>query len=131
MSYLEAEIDESLENLGIQSRKLAPEDLDILIASLGNVFFCESANHLDPIQLRVNRTEYNPDFWQEVSKHIESDQLIFVVFDTSYRAWEIASPQHLERILSDTTGYPFWVTDMSFRFLIYMDDHNCVSWAYP
>ncbi len=39
MSYLEAEIDESLENLGIQSRKLAPKDLDILIASLGNVFF--------------------------------------------------------------------------------------------
>ena len=131
MSYLEAEIDESLENLGIQSRKLAPENLDILITSLGNVFFCESANPLDPIQLRVNRTEYKPDFWQEVSKHIESDQLIFVVFDTSYRAWEIASPQHLERILSDTTGYPFWVTDMSFRFLIYMDDHNCVSWAYP
>ena len=41
MSYLEAEIDESLENLGIQSRKLAPENLDILITSLGNVFFCE------------------------------------------------------------------------------------------
>ncbi len=54
MSYLEAEIDESLENLGIQSRKLAPEDLDILIASLGNVFFCESANHL--IQLSYGLT---------------------------------------------------------------------------
>lgn len=131
MSYLETEIDVSLENLGIQSRKFPPKNLDTLIASLGNVFFYESTNHLDSTQLRVNRTEYNPNFWQEASEHIQSDQLIFIVFDTSYRAWEIASPEQLERILSDTTGYPFWVTDMSFRFLIYMDDHDCVSWAYP
>lgn len=131
MSYLKTEIDVSLENLGIQSRKLSPKDLDTLIASLGKVFFCESADHLDPTQLRVNRTEHNSDFWQETSEHIQSDQLIFIVFDTSYRAWEIASPQQLERILSDTTGYPFWVTNMSFRFLIYMDEHDCVSWAYP
>ncbi|MGR2708532.1 hypothetical protein K0P33_13985 [Pseudomonas sp. ArH3a] len=129
MSYLETEINESLENLGIQNKKISAPDLDILITSIAKVFFCEGANFLDPIQLRVKRTEYNPNFWQEVSWRIQSDQLIFLVCDTSYRAWEIGPPQQLERILSDTTGYPFWVTDVSFSFLIYMDDHDCVSWA--
>ena len=129
MSYLETEINESIEKLGIQNKKISPKDLDTLMESLGKTFFCEGANCLDPTQLRVKSAEHNPNFWQEVSGRIHSDQLILIVLDTSYRAWEIGPPQQLQRVLADTTGYPFWVTDVSFSFLIHMDDHDCASLA--
>ena len=129
MSYLETEIDEALENLGIENRKLNTDELEALITSLRHAFFCAGKRVLDPIELRVKHSEHNPDFWQEVSERILNDDLILVVFDTAYKAWGIQNSELLKCVLSETTGYPFWVTDRRFSFLVYVDDHDCVSWA--
>jgi predicted transcriptional regulator len=129
MSHLEKEVDDVLKNLNIQNKKLSDDNLKILISRLCEEFFVMKSRFLDPAGLRVKHSEHNPDFWHEISEHIIQGQLIFVVFDTAYRAWEIESPQLLEHILSETTGYPFWVTDVFFSFLVYMDDHDCVQWA--
>ena len=129
MSYLETEIDEALGNSGIENRKFDTDELEALITSLRQVFFDAGNRFLDPVELRVKYSEHNPGFWQEVSERILHDDLIFVVFDTAYRAWGIEKSEQLKRVLSETTGYPFWVTDRHFSFLVYVDDHDCVSWA--
>lgn len=129
MSYLETEIDEVLESLCIKNKKLNTDALKALTASLCQKFCRAGCSLLNPTELIAKRTEHNPGFWKEVSQRIHQDRLIFMVFDTAYRAWEIESSRQLERILFETTGYPFWVTDTNFSFLIYMDDHDCVTWA--
>ncbi|MGY2377611.1 hypothetical protein ACW9IB_24190 [Pseudomonas sp. SDO524_S393] len=128
MSYLETEIDETLENLCIENAKFNTDELKTLITNLCNFFF-GGAQYLDPKKLKIKHAEYNPKFWQEVSKRIHTDQLILIVVDTAYRAWSIEKAEDIENVLSETTGYPFWITDKKFSFLIYMDDHDCVSWA--
>lgn len=128
MSYLEIEIDEALENLRIENRKFNTDELKVLIAFLCKIFF-GGAKFLDPNNIKIKHIEHNPGFWQEVSKRITKDQLIFVVFDTAYRAWAIEKAEHIQCVLSETTGYPFWITDKKFSFLIYMDDHDCVNLA--
>lgn len=128
MSYLETEIDETLENLQIKNTKFNTDELKTLITSLCKIFF-GGAQYLDPNSLKIKHAEYNPKFWQEVSKRIYNDQLILIVVDTAYRAWAIEKAENIENVLSETTGYPFWITDKKFSFLIYMDDHDCVSFA--
>ncbi|MCF5724155.1 hypothetical protein [Pseudomonas syringae] len=129
MSYLETEIDEALENSGIENKKLDTVELEALITPLRQFFYGAGKGLLDPVELRVKHSEHNPDFWQEVSERILSNDLILVVFDTAYRAWGIETSEQLKRVLSETTGYPFWITDRRFSFLVYVDDHDCVSWA--
>lgn len=115
----------------MKTRELNTDDLNALTASLGRQYYRKEASVLDPVALIAKRTEHNPEFWQEISTRIEGDHLILilVVFDTAYRAWEFGNPHQLQRVLSETTGYPFWVTDINLTFLIFMDDHDCVSWA--
>jgi hypothetical protein len=129
MSHLKTEINEALDDLCIQHKELTLEELNALIVSLCRYFFRQGESILDPIRLITKSTEYNPGFWQEVSKRIQCNHLILIVFDTAYRAWEIGDSHQLQRVLSETTGYPFWVTDITLSFLVCMDDHNCVSWA--
>ncbi|VVN44822.1 hypothetical protein PS664_05732 [Pseudomonas fluorescens] len=129
MSYLKTEINEALNDLCIQHKELNPEELNALIVSLCRYFFREGENILDPTRLIAKETEYNPGFWQEISKRIQCNHLLLVVFDTAYRAWEIGDSRQLQQVLSETTGYPFWVTDINLSLLVFMDDHSCVSWA--
>lgn len=129
MSYLETEIDEVSENLCIENKKFNADELKTLTVSLCQKFFRTGCSILNPTELIAKHTEHNPGFWNEVSERIHQDHLILMVFDTAYRAWEIESSRQLERILFETTGYPFWVTGTSFSFLIYMDDHDCITSA--
>ncbi|MBT2371260.1 hypothetical protein [Pseudomonas fluorescens] len=129
MSYLESEIDEALLALEVEGRKLSSIELSLLISNLSQKFFNAKMNVLDPNYLNIKSTEHNPIFWKEVQDKICGNRLIFIVCDTEQRAWEIDNSQSLARILSETTGYPFWVTDHALSFLVHMDDHDCVSWA--
>lgn len=129
MNYLEEEIDEFLKNFDIESKKLEATELQPLISSLNEKFFKNKQNSLDPIDLNIKNEEHNPNFWKEIQNRICSDELIFIVFDSTYRAWEVYSSKNIARLLAETTGYPFWVTDKELTFLVHMDDHDCVSWA--
>jgi hypothetical protein len=129
MNYLEEEIDEALITLGIESRKLNASQLSSLITSLSESFFRAKQKTLDPNDLNVKTEQHNPNFWKEIQDLIHSDRLILIVFDSAHRAWEIGNAKSLALILSETTGYPFWITDPDLTFLVHMDDHDCISWA--
>ncbi len=118
MSALETEIDEVLENSCIENKKFNADELKALSASLCQKFCRTGCSILNPTELKTKHTEHTPGFWNEVSEPIHQDHLIVMVFGTAYRAWEIESSRQLEGILFETTGYPFWVTDTRFSFLI-------------
>lgn len=128
-SYLENEIDETLENLEITHKKFDREETSTITIYLTKKFFKSVSNVLDPINLNEKSAEHNPKFWQEIQHRIHQKHLIFLVYDSAYRAWEVNDAQDIASILRETTGYPFWVTDSDFTFLAHMDDHDCVIWA--
>lgn len=129
MNYLEEEINQAFITLGIDYRQLGTVEITALIAALTNTFFKSESDVLDPLGFNEKNTEYNPDFWKEVHERIHEKNLTLLVFESTYSAWEIKSPDDLVSILGETTGYPFWVTDSNLTFLVHMDDHDCVSWA--
>lgn len=130
MSYLEEEIDEVLNALKINHNKIHSEDLKKLIKKITGKFFRSESQILDPVNFIEKATEYNPNFWKEIPERIKKTDLMLLVFDTAYRAWELRDAQDLASVISETTGYPFWVTDQNLTFLVYLDDHDCVLWAY-
>ncbi|WLI06085.1 hypothetical protein PSH66_26465 [Pseudomonas sp. FP597] len=129
MSYLEEEIDETLNTLKIQHEKLQAKELAALINSITKTFFTSQSDILDLNNLIEKHTEYNPNFWKEIPERITKTGLTLLVFDTAYRAWKLRSAQELALIISETTGYPFWITDHELTFLVHLDDHDCVLWA--
>ncbi|NWE78833.1 hypothetical protein [Pseudomonas yamanorum] len=129
MNYLEKEIDEAIIALNIEVKKLAPNEVDSLITSLSERFFRTKQKVLDPSDLNIKNEQHNPNFWKEIPDIIHSGSLILIVFDSSQRAWRVGSANNLTSILSETTGYPFWVTDQDQTFVANMDDHDCVTWA--
>ncbi|WP_411379947.1 hypothetical protein [Pseudomonas sp. MPB26] len=130
MSYLEEEIDEVLNALKINHNKTHSEDLKKLVKKITGKFFRSESQILDPVNLIETATEYNPNFWKEIPERIKKTDLMLLVFDTDYRAWELRDAQDLASVIGETTGYPFWVTDHNLTFLVYLDDHDCVLWAY-
>lgn len=100
-----------------------------MINSLTKKFFTSESNVLDPVELNEKSTEHNPNFWQEIQHRVSQENLVFLVFDSAYRAWKIHDAQDIAEVLGETTGYPFWVTDQDLTFLMHMDDHDCVIWA--
>lgn len=129
MNYLEDEIDEAISSLKIRVEKLDSGELVCVIGLLTKTFFKSESNVLDPVDLNEKSTEHNPKFWQEIHHRIHQKNLFFIVYDSKYRAWKVDDAQDVASILSETTGYPFWVADSALTFLVHMDDHDCVLWA--
>ncbi|TFY92270.1 hypothetical protein DYL61_17510 [Pseudomonas nabeulensis] len=129
VNHLENEIDETFENMKITHKKLDQEELSTIINTLTKTFFKSESNLLNPTELNEKSTEYNPKFWREIQHRIHQKHLILLVYDSAYRAWEVGDAQDVASILHETTGYPFWVTDSEFTFLVHMDDHDCIHWA--
>jgi hypothetical protein len=129
MNYLEAEIDEVLSTLSIKHKKLTTEEISSLIKALTRRFFTTEKSTLDPMDFNETNAEYNSNFWKEITRHIKKTDLTLIVYDTNYRAWQINTPQDIELLIGETTGYPFWLTDRALTFLIHLDDHDCVSSA--
>lgn len=129
MNYLEVEIDDVLDSLRIDHKKLTTEEVSSLIKALTRSFFTTEKPTLDPMNFNETNSEYNSNFWKEITKHIKKTDLTLIVYDTNYRAWRINTPQDIEALIGETTGYPFWLTDGNLTFLIHLDDHDCVSSA--
>ncbi|MCD7041234.1 hypothetical protein LRQ11_00785 [Pseudomonas sp. MAFF 311095] len=129
MNYLESEIDEVLSTLRIEHKKLTTEEINSLIKALTRRFFTTENTTLDPMNFNETNSEYNSNFWKEITRRINKKNLTLIVYDTNYRAWEINTPQNIEYLIGETTGYPFWLTDRNLTFLIHLDDHDCVSSA--
>lgn len=129
MNYLEEEIDDACAAMAINAKKLGPDELTTLVNALTRRFFKFQSNVLDPVELNEKSAEHNPSFWKEIQHRAPKKHLIFLVFDSRYRGWEIDDAQNITSILGETSGYPFWITDRELTFLVHMDDHDCVIWA--
>lgn len=66
MNYLKDEIDEALKALALRSRKLEPDEVEILIHSLTKKLFKSESHVLDPVEINEKHTEHNSNFWQEI-----------------------------------------------------------------
>jgi hypothetical protein len=126
MNYLEEEIDEALNTLKIERKKIVKREIDQLIKSLTKKYFKTESTILDAMEFNETETEHNPSFWQEIENRVKKPDLILLVFDTDYRAWIINNSQDLEPLIGETTGYLFWLIDRNLTFLLHLDHHDCI-----
>ena len=67
----------------------------------------------------------NQRVWEQLTyETLPSGQVVTNV----HRYTEMASGLN-HHTLGETTGYPFWLTDINHTFLVHMDHHDCVTWA--
>lgn len=130
MNYLAAEIETALKEQGLAHKKLDSEELCKLTSELRAKFFISQKKILDPIELIKSQKHHDPDFWQKVDQLQPLEKPILIVHDDHPHAWELETSKDLKTLFSETTGFPFWITDTRLSFLIYMDDHDCVHTAH-
>jgi len=82
-------MERSFETLDICAKKLESVELANLVHSLTKKFFTSESDVLDPVELYERSTEHNPNFWQEIQYRISKENLVLLVFDSAYRAWQI------------------------------------------
>ncbi|OBP07746.1 MULTISPECIES: hypothetical protein [unclassified Pseudomonas] len=125
MNYLEIEIDEEIEKHGFLVSKLREEELRSLISFLNTRFF-EGGEGLDSSKMCVTSKEHDPFFWKKI-KYLGWEGAVLIVFDISWHGWRFSSIEQVELLLSETTGYPFWLANSNGCELIFFDDHDCVG----
>ncbi len=114
MDYLEHEIDEEIESLKLDSKKV---EIDTKVQNL----LTEIAN-----EKRTNSTHTykNPDFWKRIDEYCNFKDPILVIFEKKYKGWMFKNCGDLELLLHNTTGYIFWILDKS--NIVFMNDHDYV-----
>ena len=126
MSYLKNEIDSTIEENSLRHKKLNSDEIEQLVLTLKRTFLGPEAKTLDPVLLKKPKKSYDPDFWKKIDKLPNLQNPILIVQDTKTHGWEFETSHDLTTLLSETTGYPFWITSKNLNFLTYMDDHDCV-----
>ncbi|MGA3828065.1 hypothetical protein [Pseudomonas chlororaphis] len=119
------EIDAVLKEQEIAYEKLSSENLTKLISDIKTTFFIQ-AKELDPANMINPQKEHDPDFWKKVDQLQYLESPVLIVRDNQIHAWELKTSKDLKTLFSETTGFPFWITDATLNFLIYVDDHDCV-----
>jgi predicted patatin/cPLA2 family phospholipase len=130
MNYLAIEIDTVLKEQKITHKKLSSEDLKKLISDIKATFFAQ-AKELDPANMTTPQKEHNPDFWKKADQLQYLESPVLIVHDNQTHAWELKTSNDLKTLLSETTGFPFWITGTTLNFLTYVDDHDCVHLSQP
>ncbi|BBN52121.1 hypothetical protein TRE132_02460 [Pseudomonas chlororaphis subsp. aurantiaca] len=130
MNYLANEIDAVLKEQKIAHKKLPSEDLEKLISDIKTTFFIQ-AKELDPANMINPQKEHDPEFWKKVDQLQYLESPVLIVHDNQTHAWELKTSKDLKTLFSETTGFPFWITDTTLNFLTYVDDHDCVHLSQP
>jgi hypothetical protein len=126
MSYIANEIDIAIKTNFLPHKKLSTQAVEKLTLKLIESFLVFGTKTLDPTNLRAPKKTYDPAFWNKIDKIIHIQAPILIVQDTKTHGWEFETSRDLTTLLSETTGYPFWITSKNLNFLTYMDDHDCV-----
>ncbi|WP_085657121.1 hypothetical protein [Pseudomonas sp. B11(2017)] len=126
MNYLAEEINIALKNNNIRSKELNTEELNNLTIELIEKFFIQKVKNLDLAHLNNPTKIYDPDFWKKINTLDYLENPILIVTDKNTHAWKLQSSTDLSMVLSETTGFPFWITDTVLSFITYMDDNDCV-----
>ncbi|WP_192553241.1 hypothetical protein [Pseudomonas sp. IzPS59] len=131
MGYLEKEITLALETNHLKNQKLKKDELEKIISDVKTRFFYSNTDTLDPFNLKFVTKQHDSDFWKKVDLLYPSEKPTLIVLDNQIHAWTLQSSSDLKILLSETTGFPFWITNTALSFLIYVDDHDCVHTAAP
>ena len=131
MNYLAKEITSAFEKNLLKIRQLKNEELEEIISIIKTCFFGSSTKNLDPLNLKSATKQHDPDYWKKVDFLYPYEKLTLIVLDNQVHAWTLQSSSDLRILLSETTGFPFWITNAALSFLTYVDDHDCVHTATP
>ncbi|WP_236195296.1 hypothetical protein [Pseudomonas glycinae] len=131
MSYLKKEITSALEKNHLKTQQFKDNELEKIISNIKTCFFYLNTKTLDPLNLKSVTKHHDPDFWKKVDLLYPSEKPTLIVLDNQIHAWTLQSSSDLKILLSETTGFPFWITNTALSFLTYVDDHDCVHIASP
>ncbi len=131
MNFLEEEITSALETNHLKIRQLKNEELEEIISNIKTCFFGSSTKNLDPCNLQSATKQHDPDYWKKVDFLYRYEKPTLIALDNQVHVWELQSSSDLRILLSETTGFPFWITNAALSFLTYVDDHDCVHTAAP
>ncbi|ROT98927.1 hypothetical protein EB809_12810 [Marinobacter sp. R17] len=128
MGFIAKEIEEESKINNISIKKIENTDKSRIIESI-NKKFGSNAQFPDPTSFDFSKKAHSPKFWEQTSNLHYSGNPVLGIYDRESYFWSFESGKELERLLSETTGFPFWITDEELSFLIYFDDHDCVHEA--
>lgn len=129
MNYIESEIDSTLKEHCIAHKKSDIKYTESLITALTTKFFIEISSTLDPTKLINAIKFYDTEYWKKISSIENCKKPILITLDSHYSSWQLNSTTDLQFLISESTGFPFWITDTERCTLIYLDDHDCVHIA--
>ena len=130
MNYIESEVDTTLIENSINHIKKNADQTHSLIRELTDSFFLSPSNILDPTDLANVDKHHDPDYWKKISTIKNCQKPILIILDKNYHSWELTSTDDLQLLISESTGFPFWITTSERNLLIYLDDHDCVHIAH-
>lgn len=130
MGYIEEEIEEEKKLNNIKGNRLDESVVSDLVTRINSIFFDGSSKFPDPVGFKCTKKYQDSEFWNKVNEIATSGSPIFGVFDKKVFFWSFETSTEIKRLLSETTGFPFWITDENLSFLIYFDDHDCVHEAF-
>ena len=87
----------------------------------------ESPWRLSYQNLKDTQSIHDPKGWSFIQDYVgDKEVLLFVNPDEEKDMWLIPSGIALTSILSETIGFPFYVTSQEIDYMLCFDDHDCL-----
>jgi hypothetical protein len=129
MGYLADEIENAALNLNITVVNIDKKKNNEIRNKLAYSFsqqpdFPEKFSHQN---LKNIQSFCDPKGWMLIQDYVKNNKVIlFVNPDEEESMWLIPSGNALTLILSETIGFPFYVTSFEADYLLCFDDHDCL-----
>ncbi|WP_396019832.1 MULTISPECIES: DUF6756 family protein [Nostocaceae] len=115
--------------LGIVISKLQIEEVIEIRRKLAQKFSKEPESfwRLSYQNLKETQSINDSKAWSYVQDYVgEKEVILFVNPDEEQEMWSIPSGKALTSILSETIGFPFYVTSQDTDYMLCFDDHDCL-----
>jgi len=129
MGFLANEIENAASELGIAISKLDTDEMHKIRKKLAERFSTEPEfpGRLSYQNLKDRQSIHDQEGWSLIEKFVgESKVILFVNPDQEKYMWLIPSGKALTSILSETIGFPFYVTSKEADYMLCFDDHDCL-----
>lgn len=127
MNYLQREIEEELLQNSIEVARVLEADLDDFLGYVESSFY-KSGGGMDPNYIREASCSYDADFWKKVA--CQKERFVYLlVLDDEWHAWQFRAPEDLQLLLSETTGFIYWLLDATKKVLVFCGDSDEVVWS--
>jgi hypothetical protein len=129
MGYLANEIENSAADLGIILSKLQMREVLEIRQKLAEKFSIEPESpwKLSYQNLKHTQSIHHSKGWSFIQNYVgEKEIILFVNPDEEKDMWIIPSGSALTSILSETVGFPFYITSLDTDYMLCFDDHDCL-----